>query len=153
MAYGSGFDIFPSLEPNNPDHAAKWTHFITTVLSFFEKWPAHWGTGPLIRHTGFLEFKVEIGQHPLLPFDGTKFRRFSVQDAYEVEPVVYLVFKNAKRVFGHRVSGWFARDVDANPCEIRGMKYGWAEVDESVRTYSTEEGVGTHVSQLSNCAV
>lgn len=143
MGFDCGFDTSPPLEQNNQDHADKWSRFITAVFTRYEGHKQSADADLLILHTVFIESNV--GEHPLLPYDGTKFRRFSSKVSggltQEAEPVIRQVFRLAKERFGDRVSFWheLAEDEES-PHGVRGMVYGWAEAYESFKTYRTEDG-------------
>lgn len=149
MGFDCGFDISPCLEPSNEEQADKWARFVAAVLGHYEDIETD-HSDTVIIHTGFIEFNV--GEHPLLPYDGTKFRHFSSKISggftHEALPVIGQVCQLAKENFGDRIFFWHECIADErNEHGVKDMFYGWTEVQDSIREYSTEEGVSTHVRE------
>ena len=78
----------------------------------------------------YLKFKA--GEHPLLPFEGHKFLRFSskISGSYAkgVEEYIDTVTRVAQVCFGSRVQYW------NEAADERGF-YNWQEVHDSIESY------------------
>ncbi|TLS20636.1 uncharacterized protein PpBr36_11065 [Pyricularia pennisetigena] len=122
MGLDAGFDMVPPLENNSMDNQ-RWLRFITAVKEAY-------------KHDEQVRVEVNVvhfhaGEHPLLPFQGHKFRRFSSRisgpcsDVYDyLETVSYL----ARQYFGAQVVLW-----DESSGED-GF-YDWGEVHNSIKSY------------------
>ncbi|KAK0609069.1 SET domain-containing protein 5 [Lasiodiplodia hormozganensis] len=94
----------------------------------------------------YIEFKA--GEHPLLPFEGHKFLRFSskisgsIASTTGVESYINTVTRIAKVHFGSRVQPW-------NECFDQYGEYDWDEVNESMRSYEEPDEPEIHTSLAS----
>ena len=111
MGFDCGFDLFPPIQSDSSLDTEKWARFIATVLRHYEPdSDQDYASSEveILHHKGIFDFCV--GEHPRLPYDGSKFRRFSSKISggltYNAEPVVRKVARIAKEVFGDRTSFW-----------------------------------------------
>lgn len=145
MGFHCGFDLSPPIQAHNSTDTDKWARFITAVLRHYEPDSENdYDTSEvdILDDKGFIEFCV--GEHPTLPYDGSKFRRFSSKISgyfiYNAEPVIREVARIAKEVLGDRASFWHELEGEDDEAEhgVRGMRYDWQEVNESLRTYGLD---------------
>ena len=142
MGFDCGFDLSPPIQAHNSTDTDEWARFIAAVLQHYEHDLENDYGVDILHNKGHIEFCV--GQHPTLPYDGTKFRRFSSKISedftYNAEPVIRKAAGIAKEVFGDRASVWHevAGEDDEAEHGVRGMRYDWQEVNESLRTYGLD---------------
>ncbi|KAF1837749.1 SET domain-containing protein [Decorospora gaudefroyi] len=127
MGIDAGFDMVPRLSKSALDRF-NWDSFIRRVKEEYKD------DDRVEIKPNYIEFNV--GEHPLLPFEGHKFLRFSSKisgslcgDAQEYVSTVSLI---AEVSFGSRALCW---------SEIYDQygHYGWKEVHESIRTYEQRD--------------
>jgi hypothetical protein len=123
MGIDAGFDMIPRLTKGAVDRQ-NWKSFIARIKEFYKD-------DDLVEvKPNYLVFKV--GEHPLLPFEGHKFLRFSSKisgsHAKEVEKYLDTVTRVAKVNFGSRVRAW------NEAADERGV-YNWQEVHDSFSSY------------------
>lgn len=123
MGIDAGFDMVPPLS-NAPLDGQNWQSFIKIITE-------HYQNDNLVEvKPNHIVFK--IGEHPLLPFDGHRFLRFSSKisgsHANGVEEYIDTVMRFAKANFGPRVRYW-------NETFGKGGFYSWQEVNSSFRFY------------------
>ena len=109
MGFDCGFDLYEPIQSDNVTDTEKWARFIAAVLRHYEPDTDHdidSNEVEIQHHKGFIQFCV--GEHPRLPYDGSKFHPFSSKNSgnltYKAEPVVREVARIAKGVFGDRAS-------------------------------------------------
>ncbi|KAG5957479.1 hypothetical protein E4U58_005978 [Claviceps cyperi] len=121
MGIDMGFDMVPRLTSQWED-ISKWGAFLDKIKKGYLNDPR-------------VEVKADhilfqVGERPTLPFEGSKFLRFSSRVSVEPEPEKYIrtVFECAKLHFGSRVVFW-------NELFDQQGHHSWDEVHESVRSY------------------
>ncbi|TVY42479.1 SET domain-containing protein [Lachnellula subtilissima] len=123
MGIDAGFDMVPRLSKGAVDRQ-NWQSFIEVIKGHYEK------DDQVELKPNYIVFKV--GEHPLLPFEGHKFLRFSSKisgsHANGVEEYIDTVRRVAKVSFGSRVRAW------NEGADIWGI-YNWQEVNDSFRSY------------------
>ncbi len=130
MGIDAGFDMVPRLSKGAVDNH-NWQSFIKVIKDRYQN-------DDLVESKpNYLEFKA--GEHPLLPFEGHKFLRFSSKisgsHAEGVEEYIDTVTRVARVSFGSRVRRW-------NEIFDQTGFYDWEEVNNSFRSY---EQVGFRV--------
>ncbi|KAK6536587.1 hypothetical protein TWF281_000814 [Arthrobotrys megalospora] len=126
MGYDAGFDLVPQLS-QSPEDKTLWTTFISKIQDRYSSDP------DVEFKQNYIEWKK--GEHPLLPYSGHKFMRFSSKISgrcEEVEEDLIEVARIARGVFGKRVHWW------SELCDDFGV-YGWKEVNESLKAYDEVE--------------
>lgn len=123
MGIDAGFDMVPPLSKGVVDRH-NWQSFIKVIKE-------HYQNDNLVEiKPNYIVFKA--GEHPLLPFDGHKFLRFSSKisgsHAKGVEEYIDTVTRVAKVSFGRRVRCW-------NEMVEESGFYSWQEVNDSFRSY------------------
>ena len=125
MGVDAGFDMVPRLS-NGVVERHNWDQFIGLIKDHYKD-----DTQVEIK-PNYILFKA--GEHPILPFEGHKFLRFSskvsgsIAAATRVESYIDTVTSMANAYFGSRVQYWH------EGTDQRG-KYDWNEVRESIRSY------------------
>ena len=123
LGIDAGFDMFPPLS-QSAEHKENWESFIETVKNLYE------GDDIVEIKPNYIEFKV--AEHPLLPFEGHKFLRFSSKisgrQGKEVERYIYVVRKAAEAPLDSQVQSW------NEMCDTRG-NYSWEEINTSIKSY------------------
>ncbi|KAI1763147.1 SET domain-containing protein [Hypoxylon sp. FL1150] len=125
MGIDAGFDMVPPLSKGEED-AKNWANFLHCVRSCYVDDPkveakSHW-----------IEFKA--GEHPTLPYEGHKFRRFSskisgsIASSTGVWEYISTVTGMAKVIFGPRAQPW-------NEAVDQSGFYGWDEVQRVKKTW------------------
>lgn len=125
MGIDAGFDMVPCLSRGTVD-TQNWDRFINVIKEHFKD-DAKVETKP-----NYIVFKV--GEHPLLPFAGHKFLRFSSKISGRIaiescaESYINTVTALAKANFGSRIQCW---------TELRDQygHYDQGKVNESLRSY------------------
>ncbi|KAK7425887.1 hypothetical protein QQZ08_007601 [Neonectria magnoliae] len=126
MGIDAGFDMVPRLTKEAVDQDV-WQRFIRSVKEHYED------DDRVEIKPNYLLFKV--GEHPMLPFEGHKFLRFSSKIsgriATESNAMDYIrtVYLMAEVNFGPRVRKW-------SESSDQYGHYGWAEPDEPKATTS-----------------
>ncbi|RVD88571.1 uncharacterized protein DFL_002751 [Arthrobotrys flagrans] len=124
MGIDAGFDMVPRLSRSAKDQAA-WTAFISKVRERYASDPD-------------VEFKENYivwkkGEHPMLPYAGHKFLRFSAKISGShhggIGEDIFTVSGIARSIFGGRRARCWYEGV------INNYFYGWAEVLESWDSY------------------
>lgn len=123
MDANAGFDMVPCLTKGAVDRQ-NWRSFIKIIIERFQN-------DDLVEiKPNYLEFKA--GEHPLLPFEGHKFLRFSSKDsgshAKGVKEYVDTVTRVAQLSFGSRIRCW-------NEAANERGSYSWEEVYTSIKSY------------------
>jgi hypothetical protein len=123
MGIDAGFDMVPRLSKGAVDRQ-NWQSFIKIIKE-------HYQNDDIVEvKPNYIVFKA--GEHPLLPFEGHKFLRFSSKisgsHAKGVEEYIDTVTRVAKVNFGSRVRYW---NEDADE---RGF-YNWQDVHDSFKSY------------------
>ena len=123
MGIDAGFDMVPRLSKGAVDQH-NWQSFIKFIKE-------HYQNDNLVEvKPNYLKFKA--GEHPLLPFEGHKFLRFSSKisgsRAKGVEKYIDTVTQVAQVKFGSRVRRW------NEAADIQGF-YSWPEVNDSIESY------------------
>jgi hypothetical protein len=123
MGIDAGFDIVPRLSKGAVDRQ-NWQSFIKCIKEHYH------GDDLVEVKPNYIEFK--IGEHPLLPFEGHKFLRFSSKISGRcgkgVEKYIDTVTRVAKIQFGSRVQVW------NEAFDVFGY-YDWQEVHDSFHSY------------------
>ncbi|KUI66561.1 SET domain-containing protein 5 [Cytospora mali] len=125
MGIDAGFDMVPRLSRGIVDKQ-NWDRFITQIKEY------HKDDAQVEIKPNYIVFKA--GEHPMLPFEGHKFLRFSSKisgrNASEtrVESYINAITRVAKAHFGSRIQYW-------NECAGQDGYYDWKEVHESFRSY------------------
>ena len=122
MGFDAGFDMVPRLSKGAVDRQ-NWQSFKKVVKERYQN-------DNLVEiKPSYLEFQA--GEHPLLPFEGHKFLRFSSKisgsHAKGVEDYINTVTRVAQVCFGSRVRRW------NEAADVLGF-YGWAEVNDSIKS-------------------
>jgi hypothetical protein len=123
MGIDAGFDMVPRLSKGAVDRQ-NWQSFIKTIKE-------HYQNDDLVEvKPNYIAFKA--GEHPLLPFEGHKFLRFSSKisgsHAEGVEEYIDTVTRVAKVHFGSRVRYW-------NEAFEEWGFYNWQDVNDSFKSY------------------
>ena len=125
MGIDAGFDMVPRL--------SKELLIDTLGTRIYQLHQSHYKDDTQVEiKPNYILFKA--GEHPILPFEGHKFLRFSskvsgrIAAATSVESYINTVTRLAKLHFGSRVQYW------NEGADQRG-KYDWNEVWESIRSY------------------
>lgn len=123
MGVDCGFDMVPPLTGLDSD-TIRWRAFIEKIKEIFQN-------DPVVQlQPRFIEFQV--GEHPLLPFEGHKFLRFSSKisgfRSAAAEPYIDDVYRLARTFFGEQVRFWHELN------EGNGF-YDWKAVHESFKSY------------------
>ncbi|OTA68802.1 hypothetical protein K449DRAFT_344677, partial [Hypoxylon sp. EC38] len=138
MGIDAGFDMVPALSKGAED-AQNWASFLHCVRSFYKDDPkvevkSYW-----------IEFNA--GEHPMLPFEGHKFLRFSskvsgsIATSTGVWGYIDKVTEMAKMIFGPRVQSW------CEAAEQYGF-YGWDEVYKVRKTWDKPDELDSNASHL-----
>ncbi|KAI1387324.1 SET domain-containing protein [Hypoxylon trugodes] len=136
MGVDVGFDMVPRLSKGAADRQ-NWDHFIATVQKHYKD------DVKVETKANYIEFNA--GEHPVLPFEGHKFLRFSSNTAGSiavetgVRDYIDTVINIARLHFGPRVHVW---------SELSGQLgyYDWAEVHKSFKSYQTRDDMETHTN-------
>lgn len=124
MGFDCGFDMVPRLE-NTEEEQYRWSKFLDEVKELYK----HDTVFEL--RANFVEF--EVGEHPLLPFEGYKFLRFSSKissaSTEAAEICIRQVCRIARKYFGSRIQFWHELNEDYIPA------YGWDEVSKSIKSF------------------
>ncbi|KPM44218.1 hypothetical protein AK830_g2356 [Neonectria ditissima] len=126
MGIDAGFDMVPRLTTGTADKK-DWEMFLDSVATYYQD------DDKVVAEPYGLRFKV--GEHPVLPFEGHKFLRFSSKISGRdgrAEDYILIVSRIAKRIFGPKVYRW------REGGEMTGY-YGWAEVNESIASYGRSD--------------
>ena len=123
MGVDAGFDMVPCLSKGAVDRQ-NWQSFIKIIKESFHN-------DDLVEiKPNYLEFKA--GEHPLLPFEGHKFLRFSsnisANNAKGVTEYIDTVTRVARVCFGSRIRYW-------NEAADEWGFYNWEEVYTSIKSY------------------
>jgi hypothetical protein len=123
MGVDAGFDMVPRLSKGAVDRQ-NWQ-------SFIEATKQHYQSDDLVEvKPNYIVFNA--GEHPLLPFEGHKFLRFSskISGSHAKGVMKYLntVTQVAKCYFGSRVRAW-------NEATDELGVYDWQEVHDSFKSY------------------
>ena len=123
MGIDAGFDMVPCLSKGAVDKQ-NWRSFMNVIKERYQN-------DDLVEiKPNYLELKV--GEHPLLPFEGHKFLRFSSKisgsHAKGVEEYIDTVTRVAQASFGSRVRCW-------NEAADEWGFYNWKEVHASIKSY------------------
>ncbi|KAK4692657.1 hypothetical protein P7C71_g4588, partial [Lecanoromycetidae sp. Uapishka_2] len=123
MGIDAGFDMVPCLS-NVAADKQNWDSFIKVIKS-------HYQDDELVEiKPNYLEFKA--GEHPLLPFEGHKFLRFSSKISgghpEGIEQYIDTVTRVAQDSFGSRIRCW-------NEAFDGWGFYDWQEVHTSIKSY------------------
>lgn len=123
MGIDAGFDMVPRLSKGAVDKQ-NWQSFIKVVKERYQN-------DNLVEiKPNYLKFKT--GEHPLLPFEGHKFLRFSSKisgsHAEGVEDYIDTVTRVAQVSFGSRIRRW------NEAADVWGF-YSWPEVNDSIESY------------------
>jgi hypothetical protein len=123
MGIDAGFDMVPRLSKGAVDRQ-NWQSFIKTIKEHYQN------DGLVEVKPNYIAFKA--GEHPLLPFEGHKFLRFSSKisgsHAEGVEEYIDTVTRVAKVHFGSRVRYW-------NEAVDEWGFYNWRDVNDSFKSY------------------
>ena len=131
MGIDAGFDMVPSLTKGAVDKQ-NWQSFIETIRKLYQD------DEIVDVKPKYIEFKM--GEHPLLPFEGHKFLRFSSKTtgshAKGIDQYIDTVTQVAKLNFGSRIRDW-------NEAFDQAGVYSWQDVHASFESY---EQVGCGVA-------
>ena len=123
MGIDAGFDMVPRLSKGAVDRH-NWQSFIKIIKERYQN------DDRVEVKPNYIVFKA--GEHPLLPFEGHKFLRFSSKTsghhAKGVEDYIDTVTRVAQVNFGSRVRYW------DEALDQRGF-YDWREVHDSFKSY------------------
>jgi hypothetical protein len=123
MGADAGFDLVPRISNSVADRRV-WGQFIDSVKTYYE------GDVNVEVKSDCIEFNV--GEHPILPFEGHKCMRFSSKitgkHSTDVQPYLNTVTRIARTYFGSRVQPW------NELFEVWGH-YEWKEVYDSMTPY------------------
>jgi hypothetical protein len=123
MGIDSGFDMVPRLTKGAVDRH-NWLSFIERIKERYED------DDQVEIKPNYIEFNA--GEHPLLPFEGHKFLRFSSKisgrGGEDTEEYIMIVARMARLSFGSRVQRW-------SEMSDQYGHYGWDEVYESIKSY------------------
>ena len=125
MGIDAGFDMVPRLSKSIKDKE-DWDRFMSIINQEYKD------NAQVEVTSSYIVFKA--GEHPMLPFEGHKFLRFSskisgnIAGATGVFSYIRKVTRIAKEQFGPRIKYW---DETA---EQHGY-YDWRDVHESFRSY------------------
>ena len=123
MGSYAGFDMVPRLTKGAVDRR-NWQSFLKVVKERYQN-------DDLVEiNPNYLTFKA--GEHPMLPFEGHKFLRFSSKisgsHAKEVKECIDEVALIAQVTLGSRVRCW-------NEATDKGGFYKWEEAHASIESY------------------
>ncbi|KAG6019655.1 hypothetical protein E4U40_006809 [Claviceps sp. LM458 group G5] len=121
MGIDMGFDMVPRLTSRWED-VSKWGAFLDDIKkNYFDDPRVEMKANHIL---------FQVGERPTLPFEGSKFLRFSSKVSIDprTEQYIRTVFECAKLHFGLRVVFW-------NELFDQEGHYSWDEVYESVRSY------------------
>ncbi len=123
MGIDAGFDMVPRLSKGAVDKQ-NWQSFINVIKK-------HYQNDDLVEiKPNYIKFKA--GEHPLLPFEGHKFLRFSSKTSGShtkgIEKYIDTVTRVAQASFGSRVQYW-------NEAADERSFYNWQEVHDSIESY------------------
>ncbi|KAF4448691.1 SET domain-containing protein 5 [Fusarium austroafricanum] len=127
MGVDVGFDMVPRLTSGVEDRH-KWKQFIDHVKVFYED------DNLVVSKANYIEF--EVGEHPILPFEGHKFLRFSSKLTRGAGEYISEVTHLAHQHFGPRIERWHEGSDQFG-------HYDWMDVHKSIRSYDQPD-------QLSN---
>ncbi|KAL9101671.1 MAG: hypothetical protein Q9163_003092 [Psora crenata] len=137
MGIDAGFDMVPRLSKGAVDKQ-NWQSFIKIIRERYQD-------DDLVEvKPNYIVFKA--GEHPLLPFEGYKFLRFSSKvsgtHAEGIEEYIDTVTQVARASFGSRVRYW-------NEAFDEWGFYNWQEVNESLESYEQpdEPEIPTTIAQ------
>ena len=123
MGIDAGFDMVPRLSKGAVDRQ-NWHLFIKRIKEHYEN------DNQVEVKPNYIVFKA--GEHPLLPFEGHKFLRFSSKisgsHAKGVQEYLDTVTMVAHGYFGSRIQVWH------EAADIWGF-YNWQEVNDSIDSY------------------
>lgn len=124
MGIDAGFDLFPLLENNKHDQSI-WISFIPNIEQTFTD------DSLVVPLANRIEF--EVGEHPMLPYKGHRFRRFSSKISGHSQAELYIrhVYNIVKSHFDNRVHYWSEFGYEGEPECI----YKWSKV------YAAEEKI------------
>ena len=119
MGVNAGFDMVPRLHQGAIDRR-DWESFVNAIKNRYVD-------DDLVDFKpNYIEFKV--GDHPLIPYEGHKFLRFSSKLSNGADDYIVSVFDFAKGCFGSRVRYW-------NENAVQQGFYSWEDVRGSLRSY------------------
>ena len=130
MGIDTGFDMYPPLSKGVVDRQ-NWGRFITIIKEHYKD-----DTRVEIK-ANYIEF--DAGEHPMLPFEGHKFLRFSSKvsgstaAATKVHSYIDTVTRIAQTCFGSRIHCW-------NEGADEFGAYDWNEVNKSLSSYEQVGG-------------
>ncbi|ROW01302.1 hypothetical protein VMCG_05980 [Cytospora schulzeri] len=125
MGMDAGFDMVPRLSRGIVD-MQNWNSFIDIIKENYKDDPQ------VEVKPNYIVFKA--GEHPMLPFEGHKFLRFSskisgrIASETRVESYIDAITRAARARFGSRIQYW-------NEYGDQYGYYDWNEVHESTRSY------------------
>lgn len=119
MGVDAGFDMVPRLSNGIVDRH-NWDRFINIIKEHYKD------DDQVEIEQNYILFKV--GDHPMLPFEGHKFLRFSSKITGNIGSYIDSVTSIARVHFGSSVRVW---DEGAD----QSGHYDWHEVHESLRSY------------------
>jgi hypothetical protein len=131
MGIDAGFDMVPRLSRGAVD-VQLWPRFIYAVKEYYKD------DAQVEMTSNYIEFKV--GEHPLLPYEGYKFLRFSSKVSGSCGAALsYIdtVARAAKAIFGTRIQYW-------NECFDEFGHYDWREVHKSIDSYNEVSRLSSH---------
>jgi hypothetical protein len=121
MGIDAGFDMVPRLAKDAVDR-----HNWATFIGFIQE---HYKDDDQVEtKPNYILFKA--GEHPMLPFEGHKFLRFSskitgrIASESRVEYYIHTVIRIAKIHFGSHVRCW-----------MEVGHYNWSDVNDSIKSY------------------
>ena len=131
MGFDCGFDMVPRLENTEKDNKRRST-FLDEVRALYEQDPV------FQLRANFIEF--EVGEHPLLPFEGHKFLRFSSKissaSTGAAETYIRQVCRLARKHFGSQIQFWHELNEDYVSA------YDWNEVRKSIKSFYSSVSSG-----------
>lgn len=136
MGIDAGFDMTPRLSKGAVDRQ-NWQSFINVIKERYQN------DDQVEVKPNYIEFKA--GEHPLLPFEGHKFLRFSskISGSYAngVQEYIDTVTRVACCYFGSRIRPW-------NDAVNEGF-HSWTEVNDSIKSYEQpdEPEIPTSIAQ------
>jgi len=123
MGIDAGFDMVPRLSSGAVDRQ-NWGSFIKIIKKHYQN------DDRVEFKPNYIEFK--IGEHPLLPFEGHKFLRFSSKTsgnhAKGADEYINTITRVAQLSFGSRIRYW-------NEAFDESGFYDWVEVHDSFESY------------------
>ncbi|KAJ2990352.1 hypothetical protein NUW58_g2994 [Xylaria curta] len=128
MGVDEGFDMVPRLSRGSED-MREWGRFIDIVRKYYQD------DAQVKVYDGYIEF--DAGEHPMLPFDGHKFLRFSSKitgrsdKPHHVCDYIKSVRAIARSIFGSRVRPW------TEAADQFGF-YDWRDVHDSIKSFTND---------------